>query len=313
MNITIRPLEEKDLPAADRIFRLAFGTAFALPDPLSFSGDAAQVRTRWQKDRSAALAAEVDGVLVGSNCVANWGSFGSFGPLSVRPDFWDRGVAKRLLEPTMEIFSGWGIAQAGIYTHAASPKHLGLYQKFGFWPRFLTAIMTLPVRQPPLSMRPALYSHATGGKQEEILNQCREVTDSLFEGLDLAREIRHVADHGLGDTVLMEENGRVAGFAVCHCGPGTEAGSDTCYVKFGAVRPGLGSEGRFERLLDACEGFASSQGLSHLVAGVNTARHEAYRKLLARGFRTSIQGVAMHRPNEPAFNLPEVYVLDDWR
>ena len=22
-----------------------------------------------------------------------------------------------------------------------SPKHLGLYQKFGFWPRFLTAIM----------------------------------------------------------------------------------------------------------------------------------------------------------------------------
>jgi hypothetical protein len=24
---------------------------------------------------------------------------------------------------------------------APSPKHLGLYQRFGFWPRFLTAIM----------------------------------------------------------------------------------------------------------------------------------------------------------------------------
>ena len=33
-------LREEDLPAADRIFRLAFGTRLGLPDPLAFSGDA---------------------------------------------------------------------------------------------------------------------------------------------------------------------------------------------------------------------------------------------------------------------------------
>jgi hypothetical protein len=33
--------------------------------------------------------------------------------------------------------------------------------------------------------------------------------------------------------------------------------------------------------------------VSRLVAGVNTGRHEAYRKLISRGFRTEFQGVVM--------------------
>jgi hypothetical protein len=34
--ITIRLLRESDLPVADRILRLAFGTFLGLPDPLKF-------------------------------------------------------------------------------------------------------------------------------------------------------------------------------------------------------------------------------------------------------------------------------------
>jgi hypothetical protein len=68
-------------------------------------------------------------------------------------------------------------------------------KKFGFWPLFLTAIMSKPVAQK------------------------------------------------LGETVLLWEEGELMGLAVCHCGPSTEAGNDTCYVKFGAVRSG--SELRF--------------------------------------------------------------------
>jgi hypothetical protein len=50
MDIAIRPLDEQDLPEADRIFRVAFGTFLGLPDPLSFMGDADLVRTRWRTD-----------------------------------------------------------------------------------------------------------------------------------------------------------------------------------------------------------------------------------------------------------------------
>jgi len=31
------------------------------------------------------------------------------------------------------------------------------------------------------------------------------------------------------------------------------------------------------------------------------------------GFRTMIQGVTMHRPNEPGYSAPGLFVLDDWR
>lgn len=46
MHIDIRPLREADLPEADRIFRLAFGTFLGMPEPLAFAGDADYVSTR---------------------------------------------------------------------------------------------------------------------------------------------------------------------------------------------------------------------------------------------------------------------------
>ena len=90
-------------------------------------------------------------------------------------------------------------------------------------------------------------------------------------------------------------------------------GDGCCFVKFGAVRPGPGTEDRFTALLDACAALAVSTGMTTLVAGVNTAREEAYRAMLGRGFRTQIQGVTMHRPNEPGYSRSGLFVLDDWR
>ncbi len=56
MNILVRPLREPDLPLADRIFRLAFGTFNGLPDPLQYGGDLDKIRTRWLADPGARLA-----------------------------------------------------------------------------------------------------------------------------------------------------------------------------------------------------------------------------------------------------------------
>ncbi|HWR51650.1 MAG TPA: hypothetical protein VN428_11115, partial [Bryobacteraceae bacterium] len=103
------------------------------------------------------------------------------------------------------------------------------------------------------------------------------------------------------------------GFAICHCGAGTEAGSGRCYIKFGAVRSGTKAQKRLERLLDACEVLAGERGLDRLVAGMNLERTRAYEALADRGFRAEMQGVAMKRPNEPGYNRPDAHVIDDWR
>jgi GNAT superfamily N-acetyltransferase len=311
--VSIRRLRDDELDEADRILRLAFGTFLCLPDPMAFMGDAGFVRTRWRADPTAAVAAEVDGELVGSNFAANWGSFGFVGPLTIRPDLWDRGIARRLLEATMPLFERWGTRHVGLFTFPQSPKHLGLYQAFGFWPRFLTPVMSKAVDGHRDAAGWSGYSALSERERASSLGACRELTDAIYPGLDLSGEIRAVEDQRLGETVLVGQGERLDGFAVCHCGPGTEAGGGTCFVKFGATRPGPGAGAAFERLLDACEGLAATRGLGRLVAGVNTARREAYREMLARGFRADLVGVAMERPDEPGYNRADVYVMDDWR
>lgn len=310
----IRPLEGRDLDEADRIMRIAFGTYLKVPNPIEVFGDADWVHTRYHADPSAAFCAELGGEVVGSNFATRWGSFGFFGPLTVRPDLEDRGIASRLMEPVVELFDRWGVRHAGLFTFPESPKHIGLYNKFGFWPQELNPVLATQVSAPAGGVVYQAFSVVRkGGSGTDILEQCRGVTGAVYEGLDLEREIVAVDEQGLGDTVLLAEGDELAGFAVCHCGSGTEAGAGACFVKFGAVMPGEAATDRFERLLDACEALAAERGLSRLVAGVNTARHGAYRALLARGYRPVLNGVTMLRPHERAYNRPDAYVIDDLR
>ncbi|MBW4643870.1 MAG: GNAT family N-acetyltransferase [Goleter apudmare HA4340-LM2] len=313
MNVSIRLLQAHELATADYVFRLAFGTLLGLPQPTEFAGDAAYIHHRWQTEPNAAFMAEVDGKLIGSNLVTNWGSFGFFGPLSVHPEFWNQGIAQRLIERAIACFTEWDTRLAGLMTFPQSPKHHVLYQKFGFRLRFLTAILAKSVRSSQPLPPGSRYSLLSEDERTQSLKASYQVTDAIYEGLDLTREIQTVEAQGLGDTVLLWDDAGLAGFAVCHVGVSTEAGSNTCFVKFGAVRPGNDAGSRFEQLLDLCEALTFAQGMSRLLAGVNTSRDEAYRRMLARGFRTETIGIAMHRPNEPGYNRPDVFALDDWR
>jgi GNAT superfamily N-acetyltransferase len=310
--VRVRPLAEDDLDEADRIFRIAFGTFLGMPEPEKFSGDADYVQTRWKAYPGAGLAAELDGRLVGSNFAINWGSVGFFGPLTIAPGYWDRGIAQRLLDATMELFAAWQTHHAGLFTFAHSVKHVALYQKYGFWPRFLTAVMSRPVDRDARSSS-VRVSGIADQNLADVLAAVGELTDAVYPGLDLSREIRAVQAQRLGDTVLIDNAAGLQAVAVCHVGAGTEAGGDACYVKFGAVRPGPGAERVFGRLIDACHGLAADRGASVLVAGVNAGRDRAWTALTGRGFRRDFQGVTMHRPNEPGYSTSDSYVIDDWR
>lgn len=307
----IRPVKEADLADARRIFRLAFGTFMRVPDPESFSADREYIFTRWRADPAGALAAEIDGKLAGTSFAARWGSFGFLGPLTIHPDWWDRHIGHALLAPTVDLFDRWGVRESALFTFSNSAKHLGLYQKFGFWARFLTAVMSKRVTAQANSA--LKYSLIPSAERPSALEACRETAGSIYEGLDLAVEIQSVFSQNLGDTLLLWGGDRLDAFAICHCGEGTEAGRDTCYVKFAAVRPGAAAAKTFGVLLNACEALATERGLGRLEAGVNMARSEAYRYMLSQGFRTDFQGVVMHRPNLPAYNREDVFVVDDLR
>jgi GNAT superfamily N-acetyltransferase len=312
MSIIVRPLREDDLSAVDRVFRLAFGTFVGLPDPLTFAGDSDWTRSRWLVTPDAAFVADRDGEIVGSIFGSRWGSVATFGPLSVLPACWDRGLAQQLLPPVLARFADWGIRHAGLYTFAQSAKHVNLYAKYGFWPGPLMAVM----EKRPAQAQPSgagRFSELPAAARDATLAACRRLTDAVCEGLDLATEIAAVERRGFGETVLVRDGSDVAGFAVCHAGAGSEAGSGVCYVKFGAVAPGRRAAADLERLLAACESFAQARGCGSVAAGVSMGRAAAYWIMRASGFRTMLQGVTMHRPSAPPFHDEQAFVLDDWR
>jgi predicted N-acetyltransferase YhbS len=308
MDIEVRQLDAHGVTAADEVFREAFATVLGA----GVHRDIDLVRTRFRSPHTVALAAFLDGEVAGSTLVARWGSVGYLGPLSVAPKLWGHGIGARLVAAAVDVLDGWGARHQGLFTFAQSSRHHRFYERFGFWPRFLTAIMSRPVTggEPGLGWR---LSAATPAARPALVDACAAVTDSIQPGLDVRGEIAAVLDQGLGDVVLIGEPEAPRGFAVCHAGPGTEAGSGLAYVKFAAVRPGPAVGPAFASLVAACQGFAAEAGAARLTLGVNTARHDAYRQLLAAGFRTDTPGVTMHRPNEPGYDREDVRLIDDWR
>ncbi|MGA8760178.1 MAG: GNAT family N-acetyltransferase [Stellaceae bacterium] len=313
MTTVVRPMIESDLPTARQICHSAFGTFLGAPDPQNFWADRDYVYGRFGAEHVAGFTAELDDEVVGCNFATRWGSVGFFGPLAVRPDLWDRGVAQPLVAAVSNAFEEWGVTHAGLATFPQSPKHIHLYGKFEFHPRFLTPLMVAPACAAARGGW-SRYSELPPSGRVAAEAECREITDALYPGLDLAAEIRTVTARGLGDTLLLSDGSdRCAAFAVCHWGPQSEAGEGSCFVKFGAVRPGPAADQHFAALLDAGRALAASVGMPHLLAGVNLAREEAHRHMKACGFRAEVNLVTLHRPNDPAYSRPGLYVLDDWR
>jgi predicted N-acetyltransferase YhbS len=305
--LEVRPLAESDVDAAEKIMRCAFGTFVGHPKPEDFGGDASFVRSRWQRAPERAFGAFEAGRLVGSNLVSRWGTFAFFGPLSIDPAHWGRGLATPLMEPVIELLDAWALAGSGLFTFPQSLLHISLYQKFGFRPGHLNIILE-KILVPDRSS--SIAAIAARGDRLEQLAVSREIADAVLPGLDLSEEIESAAEHRLGDGFVTASGN---GFAVCHVGAGSEAGSETCYVKFAAARPGESAAKHFDELLAASEAFASARGAKKLVAGVSAGRRNAYEQLLTRGFRPSITGISMHRPGRPLFASPDDFVIDDWR
>ena len=171
------------------------------------------------------------------DAVTRWGSFAFFGPLVILPEFWDKGIAQRLLAAHLKLFDRWGVRCSGLFTFAHSAKHVGLYQKYGYWPCYLTALMTrTPDASAAAPSRPLCSPPCRASRREKTIAAAAKLTNKIEKGLDLTGEIRAVLAQHTGDVVLTQARGALDGFAICLNGPGSEGGTKTCYIKFGAAR-----------------------------------------------------------------------------
>lgn len=130
-----------------------------------------------------------------------------------------------------------------------------------------------------------------------MLTACRGLLILSMKGWMSHPKFAPLLQQNLGDTLLLWDDGALAGFAVCHCGTGSEAGGGTCYIKFGVVRSGPWAARDFNMLL-SLRTMAARKGLARLVAGCNLGARRRYGCMRKHGFAQT-QGVAMQRHNHP--------------
>lgn len=317
-NLVVRQLTEGDLIDGDRINRIAFGTFFGLETPTAFRGDGEVVAGRFAANPDGAFAAELDGKILACGFVMDWGSVGLLGPLTVDVEAWGRGIGRAMMDAMTRYMDSRGFSLQGLFTHPQSPTHIRLYEAYGFRMSRITAVMEKLVEgAPELPVTARLFSELVAADRHATLGECRRIADGIHPGLDLTNEILSIVESGFGDVILLSDGDALTGFACCHQGAGSEAGSPQTLVKFAAVLPGADARARFERLMAACEKFAASRHTKRLVAGTNTGRSACYDAMLGLGFRSWMNGIAMLKPaagvDADGYNRPEVFLVDDWR
>jgi predicted N-acetyltransferase YhbS len=314
--LEIRFLRETEIEEAERIVRLAFGTFLNFPDPEANASDRRMILHRFRNDPRKVIAAILNDELVGTNVLTEWGSFGFFGPLTVRPDLWNSKIGTILVAAAIDEFGKDNVPNLGLFTFPDSPKHMGLYHKFGFCSRFLTPIMG---NQPPFQaigkeINHAKFSELSSLKKGRALADARFLASELSWGVDLTTEIELVEKYRMGDTLLYyDETEKLLSFAICQSGAKTEAGLSNCYVKFAATKVNGDSQKHFVDLLTLVEDYAVERNVNNIEAGINLSHDAAFDVMLNRNFRVMFIGVAMQKPNMPMHERKDTFVIDDWR
>ncbi|MFI5235300.1 MAG: GNAT family N-acetyltransferase, partial [Gemmatimonadales bacterium] len=246
------------------------------------------------------------GKIAAFNMVHRSGSEGWMGPLAVRPDRQGRGEGRRVVQAGIDWLRSQGVATLGLETMPRTVENIGFYSALGFRPGRLTVTLLKELgRRPP---EPLLLSR-TGGRRAELLAACRALSVSLIPGVDFTREIELTERLALGDTVIIEGDGGVLGFALCHCAPLADGRSSEELRVLKLVARDLEA---FDRLLLATQWLAHKAGLGLVGVRCQTGFDEPYARLIGDGWRVHWTDLRMTLAGYPERGTAGGVVWSNW-
>jgi len=279
------PATERDIDALNRVFADAFtdryrrdglvGVRVPHLNPLVWRYallDAGAGAMVW-RDAAGHVAA--------FNVAHRSGTEGWMGPLAVRPDRQGAGAGKTIVQAAVDWLIAQGVATLGLETMPRTVDNIGFYSRLGFSPGHLTVTMTndLTGRSPPA---PALLSARPAGESAATLGAVRALVEDLAPGYDFTREVQLTAELGLGDTVLVEAARGLDAAVLWHSVPLADGRPrDEVRVLKVAAR----DADAFDAAVGAVEAAALHVGIRRVSFRCQTAYDEAYRRLVARGYR----------------------------
>lgn len=304
------PVRERDIPALNRVFAEAFtdryrrdglvGVRVPQLNPaiwryaITDAGEGAMV---WFDERDHVVA---------FNIVHASGAEGWMGPLAVRADRQGLGIGRGIVEAALEWLKSRSVTTIGLETMPRTVENIGFYSRLGFTPHHLTVTMTGEATRRAVSGPVERLRSVPPPARRAWLGRLRERLQRSAPGYDFTREMQLTADLALGDTLAVEEDGAVSGFALWHAAPLTDGrpADELRVLKLFADGPAT-----FERLLVALERSAAQANVRRVAIRCQTIYAGAYHALLRRGYRVRWTDLRMTLEGYSEVRVPEGEVL----
>jgi GNAT superfamily N-acetyltransferase len=218
--------------------------------------------------------------IVAFNVAHRSGVEGWMGPLAVRPEWQGSGLGKTIVRAGVAWLRAHGARVIGLETMPRTMDNIGFYSGMGFVPARLTLTLTLEAASQDGDA--TLLSTLDADQRYRATESCRRLTNQLVSGYDYTRELQLTEELGLGDTVLLERDGEVAGFALFHTAPLVEGRAREELRVLKLVLATEDDVGEMARLLSVVARTVATKRVAVRVQGEYSG---AYSRLIALGAR----------------------------
>jgi GNAT superfamily N-acetyltransferase len=220
--------------------------------------------------------------IVAFNIAHRSGREGWMGPLAVRPDRQGLGLGKSIVRSCIDWLKDDGATIIGLETMPRTVENVGFYSGLGFVPGHLTVTLTLDLTSHNMRGPYIRLSQLAGGAQAALLARLRVRLERSAPAWDFTREHELTESLGIGETIVVERDGEISGFALAHAAPLADQrpGDELRVLKLYAE-----SDDAFDRVMTALELLAGKLKLRRIAIRCQTAYGWAYRQLLARAYR----------------------------
>ena len=315
------PATERDTEALNRVFADAFTDRYRRDGLVGVRVPYLNPQVWRYALRDAAAGAmlwrDESGEVVAFNIAHRSGSEGWMGPLAVRPDRQGMGVGKTVVRAAVDWLveqggggSGGGgeVATLGLETMPRTVENIGFYGRLGFSPAYLTVTMTndIATRGHPA---PALLSQRKGAAAAAAVAAARRLVGELVAGYDFTREILLTTEFGLGDLALVDGDDGLRALVLWHAAPLAEGRpKDEVRVLKLAARDAQA----FQAAVAVTEAAAARIGIRRIAIRCQTRYEDAFRALIARGYRVRWTDLRMTYDGYPERHPAKGVLFSNW-
>ncbi len=150
------------------------------------------------------VIAEVEGQVVGSNCLDERGPIAGVGPITVNPSIQNQGIGRLLMQTVLDRAQQKNFVGVRLLQSAFHSRSMSLYTKLGFVVREPVSVMKAPPR------KPFVRGYPIRAAREEDVPACSALCESVH-GHNRTGELRDGIQ--LGTAVVTELDGRLTGYA----------------------------------------------------------------------------------------------------